>query len=140
MLRTGRYSRVYNGEYTEVYELEKCLEAIRVRNEDNENYIKRLEEENKKLKEETWKDEELSEMKAQLEKMRADYYRGFSITESEQKKIKDWKMKHEEERHNPMKNKSAIGGRYTYYFTPTSIGTIGTIKCACGEEFTFSEI
>ena len=136
MLITGKYSKFCNGEHTEVYDLEKCLKAIRVRNEDNENYIKRLEEENKKLKEETWKDEELSEMKAQLEKMRADCYRGFSITESEHKKIQNWKMKHEKEKHNL----TTIGGNYTYYFTPTSIGIIGTIKCTCGEKFTFCEI
>lgn len=28
----------------------------------------------------------------------------------------------------------AIGGRLTYSFTPTSIGTIATVKCACGYE------
>lgn len=28
----------------------------------------------------------------------------------------------------------AIGGRITYSFTPTSIGTIVTVTCACGHE------
>jgi hypothetical protein len=31
-------------------------------------------------------------------------------------------------------NQGAIGGRLTYCFTPTNLGTIIKIKCACGEE------
>ena len=34
---------------------------------------------------------------------------------------------------DPMKG-GAIGGRLTYSFTPTSLGTITTVKCACGEK------
>lgn len=30
--------------------------------------------------------------------------------------------------------KTAIGGRITWMFTPTSINTVLTVKCACGEE------
>jgi len=32
------------------------------------------------------------------------------------------------------KNQGAIGGRLTYTFTPTGLGTIRKVKCACGEE------
>ncbi len=32
----------------------------------------------------------------------------------------------------------AIGGRYTYSFTPTSIGTVVTLACACGEKIDLS--
>lgn len=28
----------------------------------------------------------------------------------------------------------AIGGRETFYFTPTGLGVIVKVKCACGEE------
>lgn len=34
-----------------------------------------------------------------------------------------------------IKSTGAIGGRYTYSFTPTGLGVISTVKCACGEEF-----
>ena len=47
-------------------------------------------EENKGLKSEAYKDEELSKMKAQYDKMNADYYRGFPISENENNKINEW--------------------------------------------------
>lgn len=28
----------------------------------------------------------------------------------------------------------AIGGRYTYHITPTGIGTVTSVSCACGEK------
>ena len=33
----------------------------------------------------------------------------------------------------------AIGGRLTFSFTPTGLGTITKVKCACGEEVDFSD-
>ena len=32
------------------------------------------------------------------------------------------------------------GGRYTYQFVPTSIGTVGEVICSCGEKFTFQDL
>lgn len=39
---------------------------------------------------------------------------------------------------DPM-NQGAIGGRFTYSFTPTSLGQVTKIKCACGEVKDVSE-
>ena len=134
------------GEYTYVYELEDCLKAIRVRNKHNEERIKYLEEENKKLKENNYKDEELQKMKSRLENMEKDYYRGFPISESEGKAIKEWQKKHDEEVHGlttnslKMKAEGISGGRYSYHFLSTAIGTSGVIKCNCGAKFEFQEI
>ena len=124
------------GKIQTVYKLEDCLSAIRIRNDSNEKRIKRLEEEIKRLKEDHYKDKELSEMKTNLDNIQKDYYRGFPISEDEQKAINDWKKKH---------NKKAHGinghiGNYTYEFVPTSIGIIGTIKCSCGKNFVFQNI
>lgn len=108
--------------------------------------ISYLEKENKKLKDEKYKDLELQKMKKELEDMKKECYNGFPITEEEKKKIEEWKNKHEQENHGlkTLKEKNsfggAIGGTYTYEFIPTSIGVIGIIKCSCGEEFTFSDI
>lgn len=139
-----RYSTYYKGEYTDVLPVEDCVRAIMCRNENNEDIIQRLEEENKKLKEEVWKDEELQDMKTKLEQMRADYHRGFAITESEKKRIDAWKEKHEEEVHGVRNDvpsyKRGRGGSYSYHFYPTSIGTSGVIKCSCGAEFEFCEV
>ena len=107
---------------------------------------RRLNEENCRLKNENYKNEELSGMRQQLEKMQKDYYRGFPISEEEQKSIREWMDKHDEEVHNcrTLKDKlrrgGCVGGTYKYEFVPTSIGTVGTVKCSCGAEFTFQEI
>ena len=134
------------GEFTQVYELEKCLRAIRVRNSDNERHIKYLEEENKKLKENNYKDEELSKMKQQLDEMQKDYWRGFPISKDEENAIEEWKKKHDEDVHGlttnnlRMKAEGVSDGRYSYHFVPTALGTSGVIKCSCGAKFEFQEI
>lgn len=134
------------GSWCTVYELDEALRAIKVRNMHDQDRIRRLESENKKLKEENYKDEELTAMRVQLEAMRKDYYRGFPISEEEQKNIRNWMDKHDEEVHNchtledKIKRGGCIGGTYKYEFVPTSIGTVGTVKCSCGAEFTFQEI
>ena len=76
-----------------------------------EKRIKYLEEENKKLKDEHYKDSEMQRMEAEL------------------KKAKQRAMGH-----------GCIGGSLTWCFTPTSIGTIGEVICSCGEKFTFQDL
>lgn len=131
------------GKYTYVYDLEDCLNSIRARNQDNEDRIKRLEEENKKLKEEHYKDDEIQRLQAELETLKKDYYiRGFPISKQQEKEIDEWEDRHAAEAHG--KNKiwrgGAIGSVYSYHFTPTSIGTIGAVRCSCGAEFTFRDL
>lgn len=65
---------------------------------------------------------------------------GFEINNKEYEAIEQWKREHEKEKHNGKLKRGAIGGNYTYEFTPTSIGVIGSIKCTCGAEFVFKEI
>ena len=108
--------------------------------------IEYLEKQNQELRDEKYKDNELSRMESELKTMKEDYYRGFPISEEEQKSIREWMDKHDEEVHrartldDKLKLGGCCGGRYTYEFTPTSIGTIGTVKCGCGAEFTFQDI
>lgn len=134
------------GKVIHVYDLEKCLAAIRVRNNDNESRIKYLERENRKLKDEHYKDKEIQKMKSQLDRMKRDYWRGFPISESEAKAIEEWKQRHDAEVHNlttpelRMKAGGVSGGRYSYHFLPTAITTSGVVRCSCGAEFEFQEI
>lgn len=65
---------------------------------------------------------------------------GFEINNEEYEAIEQWKCDHEKEKHNGKLKHGAIGGNYTYEFIPTSIGTIGSIRCSCGEYFIFKEI
>lgn len=102
-----------------------------------ESWIKSLQEENKKLKEDSYKDEELAKMKTELDRMKSEYYRGFPISEKEHDSIKKWKTEHEKKHKGGY---GVSGGKYTYYFVPTSIGTAGVIECSCGKNFQFQEI
>ena len=142
----SEYGTYYNGKWTHVYELEDCIRAIQCRNADNEKRIKYLENENKKLKKENYKDEELKKMKQSLDRMQKEYIRGFPISEEEQATIEKWKIEHDENVHGyitdamKMKAEGCCGGRYTYKFIPTTLGVIGKIYCHCGESFTFQEM
>ena len=105
-----------------------------------------LEKQNQELRDEKYKDNELLRMESELKTMKEDYYQGFPISEEEQKSIREWMNKHDEEVHHArtlddkLKLGGCCGGRYTYEFTPTSIGTIGTVKCSCGAKFTFQDM
>ena len=94
---------------------------------------------------EEWnKDEEIQKLKSEIESLQdklnnARRY-SFEITPEEHEAIEEWKKKHVEEKHNGDTYAGAIGGRYKYIFVPTSIGTVGSIKCSCGETFCFSEL
>lgn len=146
MVIDQEFSTYYDGKWTKVHKLEDCLNSIKYRIEDNENQIKRLEEENKQLKSENYKDEELTKMKSELEEMRASFYRGFPISEKEQKAIEEWQRRHDKEVHSlktldeRLKAGGCTGGRYKYIFTHTSIGVSGAVVCSCGARFEFQEI
>lgn len=146
-MKDTTYYTHYKGEYIQVFPVEECVKSILSRIESYEDTIERLREENKKLKDEVWKDEELQNMKERLDEMKANYRRGFNITEKEYADIREWKEKHEKEVHGletplqRMNAHGAVGGGYSYTFYPTAIGCSGIVKCdACGEEFEFSHI
>ena len=102
----------------------------------NENEY--LRKENERLKSEAYKDEELSKMKEKYDQMSKDYYRGFPISEKEEKKIDEW-IEKQMEKHPS--GRSTIGGRFTYEFFPTSIGTDGSIiDGLTGDKFNFQEL
>ena len=127
-------------------DLEKCFDSIKKRNKRQEDIIKYLEEENKKLKDEKYKDEELQKMKNSLDKMKEEYRLGFPITKEEKESIDKWIKEHEREKHGlvtdelRMKAAGTIGGRYVYRFIPTSIGVVGEIHCGCGDKYRFCEL
>ena len=124
------YGAYHNGEYIQVYALEDCLRAIECRDADKQKRINYLENQVKELQDEKYKDKELQKMQKELKETKEDLYRGFSITEEEEKNISNWKKEHDTKAHNnPSQHHGCIGGGYTYRFYPTSIGTIG--ECVC---------
>ncbi len=54
----------------------------------------------------------------------------FNLSEKEQKRCDKFIKKHKHKKWNL----TAIGGRFTYLFTPTSVGTGISIKCTCGKK------
>lgn len=125
---------------------DECIELIKKENNYKDAEISYLRKENKKLKSENYKDEELRTMKEKLDQMKEDYWRGFPISEKEDKAIREWKKKHEEEVHGlkteeqRLKAQGVSGGRYSYYFVPTGLGTSGVVRCSCGAKFEFQKI
>ena len=108
--------------------------------------IKYLEEENKKLKDEAFKDEELKRMQEKLKRTSDALMNSFQISKKEWDKIHEWKKQHEADVHglHTLKERisahGAAGGGYSYEFHPTSIVTFGSVVCdRCGAKFQFQE-
>lgn len=135
--------RVRSYQYYNTGKISEILNEVVSNIELRDSRIKYLEEENKKLKDEAFKDSELTNMKEKYESIKKDLMRGFPVSEEEEKRIEEWMKKHDKEVHGittldqRLRSGGCIGGRYIYIFVPTSIGIIGTIKCNCGEEFEF---
>lgn len=122
--------------------IDDICKIIKIKFDKYQETEKQLREELNKIKNEKWKDKELLKMKEEIETMKKEYYNGFPLSDEQLKKINEWKDKHEEEKHSsklPYPRGGAIGGSYQYIFTPTSIGTFGTIKCSCGDTFDFQD-
>lgn len=98
-----------------------------------------------RLESEHYKDDKIRELQEQIRDLRSEPNTMFHTSPDEWQKIDEWIDKHTKEKHwDSARNRPApsgiIGGRYSYEFTPTSIGTIGVIKCTCGDEFTFKNL
>lgn len=142
----SKYSCYVDEEYTNVLPLDDLVRGIKAHINSVEVRNAYLEKENRKLKDEHYKDAELEKVSQELKQCKAEMRRGFPISEEEQNAINKWCEQHENEKHGVntkekrMRFQGCCGGRYTYEFVPTSIGTVGKIKCSCGETFTFSDL
>lgn len=59
----------------------------------------------------------------------------FTLDEAEEKRAAEFQELH---RHKG-ENLGAIGGNISYMFTPTSLGTIAVILCACGHKLVLTD-
>lgn len=67
----------------------------------------------------------------------------FKLNDNEYDKIYEWYHSHEctlTERHGMPKYVGPIGGSISVTFTPTSIGDVIEVECACGAKFTVREL
>ena len=58
---------------------------------------------------------------------------GFDLPVEKHSVLEKWIKTHKCKLKDPSKQ-GAIGGRFTYQFTPTSMGIITVVKCACGKD------
>lgn len=57
----------------------------------------------------------------------------FVLSETEVQKLDEWLKEHNLTcPYASSRRQGAIGNRLTYSFTPTTLGTISSVKCACG--------
>lgn len=118
----------------EILAPEQIYRSLVMQNEAHEKIVNQLKEEVKKLKDEHFKDELISELLAENEKLRTEIQCGFPMTLREKMDTVEWMNSHDKE---CSFGHGCVGGKYKYIFTPTSIGTPGVVKCKCGEEFKF---
>ena len=124
---------------------ETILEEARRRFQEYDSTVKRLRERVAELEDETYADRRMSEMRDELDASRRAMAQGFYLTDDERESISEWQRRHANEFHGAegadMRiHSGAIGGAWTYSFLPTSIGVIGTVRCFCGEKFTFRDL
>lgn len=95
---------------------------------------------------ERWK--EFGEWVVEQQKIFADpaYIEGnevmstFNVNLRQLKKVDEWYTNHQQTGNCNLHNYSgAIGGALTTSFTPTSLGTVVKVKCACGGEVDVSD-
>jgi hypothetical protein len=113
--------------------VQKCVDYYQAQ-------IKSLAEQNDKLKSEHYKDEELQKLQSTIDALKEENKYGFKITKEEREAVNQWIAEHNHKKHQNH-HYGTIGGGFTYCFYPTSIGTIGKVKCEkCNDEFIFQEL
>ena len=95
----------------------------------------------KKMSDHYNKDKEISKLLKENKELKNKLIKqnDFVITDREEKDITEWIESHLNEFHNSRDNISIYAG-FSYEFTPTSIGTVGIVKCSCGDEYCFRDI
>ena len=64
--------------------------------------------------------------------------RTFTLTAEQMKKFDTWRI--EKNNKNGEVNVGAIGGAYTFCFTPTGLGIIEEVRCADGTKINLTDI
>lgn len=113
--------------------IENILQTLREKFSRQEKEIEQLRLENAKLKNGIWKEEEMTRLKHEYDRMKEEYYRGFPISKEEKAMIDEFKSQHKG-------YYGAIGGGFTYQFIPTSIGVSGSIIVSNGDKMEFREL
>lgn len=110
--------------------IEGKIEDLKITLLQLEDINNRLRKRFNEIYDEKWRDNELQEMKQNMEKAIKERNYGFPLTEEECDKTYKWQRQHDTEVHfNPEGYHGASGGGFTYSFYPTGLGT--TCNCFC---------
>ena len=131
---TGKFGYI-NGKFSEILNIDEICEQLKNAFNEQEQTNMRLREANETLKSETYAQDEVARMKQQYDEMKADYFRGFPISKEQDEMIANWQKTHTENIHKAKtaQQKLALegvsGGRWSFIFVPTAIGTSGVCRC-----------
>ena len=128
-----------NDDIVKVETFDDAMNSIRLRYQKLQDTIKQLSQENKELKSGVFATNYVREAMVEAEKIRNEYRLGFPMTEEEVQKADKWTKEHTESAHKG-ESFGAIGGQYTYEFTPTSIGVLCGLRCSCGAHITLTNL
>ena len=123
-----------------------CLKRLAEYVDSSKSRIEYLMKENERLRSEAYKDEELARMKKERDEAVKELSGGFGITEAEHDAINAWMTEHDRTVHHADTIEKRIrlggvsGGRFTYTFVPTGLGTVGEVRCSCGKKFCFRDL
>lgn len=121
----GWYEKYMTDKY--VKKLQSVINGI----EEKDKQIEILQEENNRLRDEHYKDEELKKLRERIDHLEGDCARGFPITEKEQEKIDKIRVEHKE---------TCPLCKFDFVFECCGIVNFGSLKCRiCGEEIKFAE-
>lgn len=74
-----------------------------------------------------------------------NYYKGptnqteFHLSDADAKVVEAWLEAHSKICEKVYGYAGAIGGGFSFVFSPSSIGTFTTYRCRCGEEYNFTD-
>ena len=111
---------------------DELIESLKQKYKRLEIINENLKEENEQHRNKTYEKDYVSKLREENKRLKEDYYRGFPISKKEKEAINKWKTEH-------YKTCNRIGG-CSYHFYPTDLGVAGVIQCSCGAEFEFQEI
>lgn len=121
----GWYEEYKTDEY--IKSLQSVVEGLKTK----DKTINSLQEENNRLRDEHYKDEELKKLQEKIDHLEGDCVRGFPITEKEQEKIDKIRVEHK---------KTCPLCKFDFVFECCGIVNFGSLKCRiCGEEIKFAE-
>lgn len=121
----GWYEEHMTDKYIE--NLQSAIDGLRAK----DKQISQLQEENNRLKDEHYKDEELKKLQEKIKELQGDCVRGFPISKDEQEVINKLREEHK---------KKCPHCSFKYIFESYPIVEFGYLKCdVCGEEITFAE-